>query len=419
MTNRFPVGFWNFKSLRETTAEDIKIWAECGMTTPMSPGYSPRDDEDGSLKKHMLDLLDECLKYDMKFIIHDSRASWRNAAADEEGYRRRFTEAYEDFGKHPATYGFYVGDEPSRHQMPDVMAACRIQREVAPELAGLINFFPLWDGPYIGYKDVEECFEDYRQNLDVKMISYDRYSQMNPEDGGTEEYFRDLRKYYELAKSKDVPLWTVLLCIGHFRYRVPNRDDLRWQFTTSIASGCKGIMWFFFHTFKYQHVNYRGAPINMFGERTETYYYLSDVLREFHHNYGNLFETLKLQKSYHLGRAWGGFPLFKDGDSDILLHAETIHGIDGIISFFKDEEGTDYIAVVNNSKDKSGQIALMFPKSIGRLVRARIPGGAKDVLRNNYDEGLDDLGEKYQFYPWLAPGQLNLYKIEKEQETNA
>lgn len=413
MFDKFPVGFWNYTSIEDTDISFVKDWVECGITLTQSPRYNAKRDTDGSMKKKMLEIMDECHKNGIKLIINDSRVGWRGAHDNPEDYRRRYAEVLADFGNHPATYGIEVGDEPFRNSMPDVFAACKIQKEMAPHLAPFLNLLPLWNGGYIGYTDIDECFEDYKANLNVNVICYDRYSQMNPEDSGTDYYFFDLRRYFELAKEMNIPLWTTLLSVGHFRYRVPSYDDYRWQFNTAIASGCKGVMWFYFYGFNAPNSNYRGSPMNMFGERTASYYALSDVLREFHHTFGNIFETLELQKSYHLGRAWGGFPLFKDGDSDILIHAETIHGIDGIISFFKDEEGADYIAIVNNSKDKSGQLALKFPKSCGKLMRVGKNMLARYVLDDWHDEGLDDYGETYQYYPWLAPGQLNLYKIDK------
>lgn len=404
---KFPISFWNYKSIMELGAQDVRDWAECGMTLAMLP-ECPLTPEG---RQKMRFMLDECDKYGMKCLICDSRATW-GCAANPEAYRAAFTEAYEDFGKHPAAFGFHIGDEPSRRDMENVYTAFRIQREVAPELTPFLNLLPLWGGPYNGYRDIDECFDEMREKLPAKLLCYDRYSQMNPEDAGTEEYFHDLRRYSELSLSMGIPFWTTLLCVGHFRYRVPSEDDMRWQFSTAVASGCQGILWFMYYLWE-PIANYRKAPVNFLGEKTETYYALRNVLREHRAVYGDIFAELTLEHTYHIGRKWGGYTGFENCSDDFLKNAEVLHGIDGIVSFFHDKNGERYIAIVNNSCVKSGQMALTFDKSAGRLERAGRNAQGKDVYARHHDEGLDDHGDTFTYYPWLAPGQLNLYKIAK------
>ncbi|MDD7310165.1 MAG: hypothetical protein PUG80_06525 [Eubacteriales bacterium] len=410
MTSKFPIGFWNYQPIRTITTDDVQTWADCGITLTMSPNYDHNRPED---KAHMLEIMDACAARGIRLIVCDSRTFWAGAAENPEGYRSRYREALADFGSHPAVAGFHIGDEPFKEQMDDVAAAVRIQREEAPELLPFVNLLPTWDGGeagYAGYKNYQECLKDVEERVPLKLLCYDRYSQMNPEEAGTEDYFSDLKRFAELAKTMDIPFWTTLLCVGHFRYRVPSYDDLRWQLSTALASGCQGILWFMFYL-RTPHSNYRMAPINQFNEKTATYGALSQVLREFHAAYAPLFTRLTLKTCYHVGRAWGGYPSFADGCDENILHAEAWHEIDAIISIFHDEEGRKYAVIVNNTTTKSGQLALTVCKKAGRMVRAGAFGGS-DVFYAHHDEGCTDHGETFVYTPWLAPGQMNVYRFD-------
>ncbi|MDD6799025.1 MAG: hypothetical protein PUE85_01185 [Firmicutes bacterium] len=408
MNERFPLGFWNYQPMTHVTLDDVQKWAECGMTLPMSPQYYPTPEN----KRRMLEILDECQRNDMRVILCDSRSHWNGASSDPETYRVHFREACEDFASHPAVYGFHIGDEPSRNEMEDVITALAIQKEEAPSLKPFLNLLPTWDGKYIGYDDVYACFDDIKARMPLDQLCYDRYSQMNPEESGTEAYFVDLRRYSELSASMGIPFWTTLLCVGHFRYRVPSEDDLRWQLSTALAAGCKGILWFMFYL-RAPISNYRKAPIDMFGERTETFYALKNVLRQFNATYADTFKDLTLDGCYHLGRAWGGYPLFTDKTDDVIIHAESSPGLDAIISFFTGKDGKKYVAIVGNSTKENNHIALTVRKSAGRMMRVGPSFGHPDVQMNFHDEGLKDEGDTFTYYPWLAPGQINLYRFDK------
>ena len=236
------MGFWNYRSIEQFSENDVKDWAECGMTVTQSPYFDPEKHD----KKLITDLLDACLRCDIKLILRDSRSAGKKFS-NKEAYRKGMTEAFADFGKHPAVYGFFIGDEPStaeEHQ--NCIAAYQIQKEIAPNLIPMLNFLP-W-GPWWmeGGKNLEKQMKDFISESGADFICYDHYGQMNPEESGTESYFANLRFYSDLAADADIPFWTTLLSIGHYRYRCPTQDDFRWQLSTSVASGCKGVLWFYF-----------------------------------------------------------------------------------------------------------------------------------------------------------------------------
>lgn len=373
---KFPMGFWNAKNTGELDAKAVDDWDDCGMTLAMSPEYDPAVHG----KQALVDILDECQRRGIQVIVCDARAHWRCYAQDREGYRAVFQSAYEDFGRHPAVFGFHVGDEPYLKDIEDCAATHRIQKEIAPELTPYINHHPWKDCVYDWFKtdNYSAFMADFVRRSGAEVLSYDCYYQMNPEDAGIEMYYKNLWEYTAAAREAGVPLWTVLLSSGHFRYRCPSLDDFRWQISTAAASGCKGLIWFLFYELGPDSP--RMAPIDIFGERTQTYYDLRRAVRIFMKQFAQKLLPMKLDRVWHVHRSYGGYPLFKRCCDPTLLHVEAMHEIPLVVSVFKDEQGQEFLCVVNNSQKESTQVTL--------------------TLR----EGKKEL--------WLAPGQMELLRAE-------
>lgn len=410
MQSSFPMGAWVYRDLNQVTKKDIDDWRDCGLTLTFSPNYDPEKHD----KQKMLDIMDYCYECGIRLIVCDRRARWGKAAEEPEEYKKRFQEAYNDFGKHKATWGFHVGDEPSLDAAPNVVKAYEIQLEVAPELVPFINYFPFYE------PRIDDIAKAIFPNIEMKHMCYDYYAQMvkgQKPDG----YFKQLKKFKEHADKYGVPLWTTLLSMGHWAYEEPNRNDFIWQISTAVASGCEGLLWFHFYTQK-ASANYRNGPINKFGERSLTYINMSEAIREFHLVHGEHFSHLKLVKSYHVGEAFGGYDLFKEGDSDVILKVEDVRNHNPLIlSFFKDENGDDYFAVVCNSRTDIARVNLTISTKAGKIVnlgnnsvvtptvitQALAAGGVTETAEE------DKIPDSYEHIAWYAPGQLCLYKIEK------
>ena len=405
---RYPIGFWNYTPLGQLGPEAVKDWADLGMTFALSPQFGP--DADPAV---LLPILDACAEKDIGVILNDSRARWYGASDDPKAYRERFRAAYEQFGKHPAVIGYHVGDEPMEdRQFADAAMAHRIQLEVAPELTPHLNFLPYWENQEETILKAP-TFTDWAKRMaadaDLKILCYDCYVQMNPEEAGTHQYYTNLRKFSEGADAAGIMPWTTLLSVGHFRYRVPSEDDFRWQVNTAVASGMKGLLWFFIYAVMI--ANYRLSPIDEFGERTETFGRLSRVNRHFLRHYGDFFMNAEHRATYHAGKAYGGYPLFEDGRTDpLLLGLISPQNLPAVLGFFE-KDGQRHVAVVNNSVKESGQFIL------------RVPKGTKIFERFNWDHTYSALktARHYACYQetetelkggdWLAPGQMMVYRI--------
>lgn len=405
---KFPIGFWNYTSTGVLGPEAVKDWADLGMTMANSPEYYPTHHK----KEDMLAILDACEEHGIKVIMSDARARWNDASVDPEGYEKRFREAYEDFGHHPAVFSFHIGDEPwSDKAFADCIAAHKIQEKVAPELVPHLNILPYWKGQekdLLHADSFGEWAEKFIAESDLKILCYDRYTQMNPEEEGVQDYFMNLRVVADAAKKAGIIPWTTLLSVGHFRYRVPNEDDLRWQINTAAACGMKGIMWFFIYE-RAPYSNYRLAPIDEFWEKTETYHRLSRVNRHFLHNFGDFFLNANHTATYLIGKEYGGYEMFKrDETSDGIMDVTCEQGLPAVLGFFE-KDGDRYIAVVNNSWTESGRFDIHVKKG-HKIERVGWNGEFMDMKIYKHDAHYSETEEESVGGDWLAPGQLKLYR---------
>ena len=432
----FPLGFWNYATMEQIGAHPVKDWVECGMNLCLSPRLRPgRDDV-----KEIVALLDECLEKGVQLIIDDPRCCWTGASTDPEAYRKNFVEMLDQFGRHPAVWGYYVGDEPRADQMADAIAAIQIQTEIIPEKTPFINLNPYWDGNEVVLDgmDFDDWIDDFVRRTGLRQLSYDHYAQMNPPDAidsGVHEYFKNLNYYMAAAKRNGIPLWVTNLTTGHFRYRCPSEDDLRWQLNTTVASGAKCVWWFFFYL-RLRRINYRNAPLNEHAERTDTYTWLSELQRSFQHQYGTLFAQLEHDETYHCGRTYGGYPLLEYKRHPLIWRVTCDQNLPAIVSFFHMEDGTKYMALVNNSLTDCGYFHCYFSPKVKGLHRVAhtlqeppcsasgnttgVPafvethwGGvevncARDDVYNCYEVKENGVVHNGGY---LAPGQMEVYRI--------
>ena len=438
----FPLGFWNYARLNAIGADPVKDWTEAGMNLCHSPHFVPGEDSPADMRA----LLDKCKESGIRLILDDPRCHWTGALSDPEGYRARFCAMLDEFGRHPAVYGYYVGDEPGAAQMEEAKAAIRIQREIIPEKVPFINFNPYFAHvgnveAHLGCASFDEWADRFVRESGLSQLSYDHYLQMNPQDAaesGIGEYYSSLRHFMDAAKRNGIPLWVTNLAVGHFRYRCPNEDDFRWQLNTSVACGAKCVWWFFFYM-RVVRINYRLAPIDEHGHRTPTYDSLARIQNTFQKQFGALFSRLAHDETFHTGKAYGGYPLLDEGKHPILDRVTCDHGLPAVVSLFHMPDGTKYLALVNNSQTESGYFHTFLTPKVKEMYRVcfamqdtakkpdgtyaspylytPMPYGGVEVncARNDVCNGFGILGGgKVHNAAWLAPGQMEVWRLVTE-----
>jgi len=409
----FPVTFHNYSPWGSPAAVPaaIKTWVDLGITVGRTPGYDPERVD----KADMLAMLDACAEAGIKCFVPDRRASAGayRAAKDEGEYRCALEAAIKDFGGRPATFGFDVGDEPARDAIGPAFRTAAIQREMAPQLTPFLSMGAYDPGAldWMGIRSYGRYLDEYVEIAQPRMLFQNNYYILHDGEYAEEAYFRSHKMFTDACKRNgDIPYWVTLCCSGHMNMRCPSEDDLRWQINTSAALGAKGFAWFLVYITQ-PHMNYRLNPIDEHWERTETFGWLSRQLRTFQKKHGATLMKLTFQKCFFClgGGSSGGYPT--------TIDSEVVKGVrvrddkfPVIISEFKDAEGRDYVAIVNRSLKGFGQAIIRWH---GRLKVFHVDWEGERESRAYFD---DDWPENpyLETGPWLAPGQMELYRIESD-----
>ncbi len=411
---RLPIGFWNYMrlniadNLAHQQEADVEQWHEAGFTLPISPFYDCRNPEHVA---HIRQMLDWLAARDMKMIVWDGRAA--GVPEREAEFRENFAGALADFGGHPATFGFMVGDEPDAARAPAFCFTSRLQREMAPGLTPVSNLFPWWwpeAAALVGAADGWPAYLDRMiADADMKLLCYDHYAQL-VDQAGVEGYYANLKLYRDAAMRRRIPFWTTLGSVGHWRYRVPGRNDIRWQFNTALCAGAGGVLWFMYYL-REPESNYRMAPVDLLWETTAVYDDLRYVHRVFHRRYGDLFNRLVSTgvSLYPAGR--GGFAGFAPGRlvRDVKITGST--GYDDapeevLLGEFIDADGNEYVMIVNASQTEELR------------VRVEVPGPAEAIHAKGWHGGWNRIWSLAELESgnlawddWLSPGQELLLRL--------
>lgn len=386
MEKEIKLGFWNYVKSGILGREAVREWKELGFNLAMSFEFDISEND----KSEMLEILDECQIQGIKLIICDKRTHYLTyAELGEQAFRKGAKEAYEDFGKHPATFGFFAGDEPRIQYQESMIGVFKVLLEIAPNLTPFGNLYPFWTGRdykrILGGDNREYYFNLVDKMLSeskVPLIGYDRYTQCLQEgeniEGGLDMYFADLDMFYNVTKKNGIPFFVSLLSVGHWVHRVPTEDDIRWQIYTSLAHGARGILWFFLYMRGVED-DYRNSPYETDFRKTEMYDILARQHYLFNANYKEQFDKMELTEVYHVFKIYEGTKRFySDG---IIDEVQARHEYPVILSYYKEYDSEEkWVSVVNAHQRLSNNITLLFAN-----------------------------GEKRSC--WLAPGQIKLYKL--------
>lgn len=369
----FPIGFWNTAPATKFGVEGVKDWYDFGTTFTMTGFYDLEPD-----KNKMLAILDECEKYNIKILFVDHRITFDKI--HNADYKKILIELINDFGNHPAVYGFYLGDEPSEKYIDDAVETIRLFKEMCPDKIPYINLLPWvpWsvkDDPLLlaeNRSNYKEKVIDFIRRSGIEIWGYDCYLQMQgriTEDKWIDAYFKNLMIHGEAAKETNTSLYYTTLATGHGGYRCPNQNEFRWEISTAVAHGARGIFYWFFYAEPY-NFNYRLHPINQLNERTDTFRWLSSENRIFQMVYGSLFTELTLDKVYHIHKSYGGTPLLEEGSDEYIKEVrsydENNKFTPAILSRFTRTNDLEkyYYALVNNSTEKCVYIYVKYAKPV-------------------------------------------------------
>ena len=424
----FPMSFWNYTNIEHIDAGCVKDWADAGMTAATSPHYNGTNEDHVRRMREILDAAGEAgIKVflmdhytDQGYLAPDSwqaelnhftNSHWQGDASGhftggtpgEDGYRRHFEKALKDFGEHPATFGFGVGDEPNEAQMPHFAEAHRIQHDMAPHLVPFLNHAAARPREADALAAWTAGLRQTIETSSPDVISYDVYSQLDPWPSGLHWYYQNIQYYVDLAAEYGIPAWNCPLTVAEEMRMAPTEDQYRWQINTAAAHGIRGLTWFFMYAwescFPAGYVT-GSPPINEYWERTRLYEYLSYFCRQFRDTIGPTMSRLTLTGVSHYGEVYGEYPAF-DGSGFVTgLDTPNIRPDNPLVfSEFVDPDNRPYLMVTNNSQHDNSWAAIQLRDTIQRAWRITWKGAEQGISRH---------GEKI----FMAPGDAALYRLE-------
>lgn len=402
MSNKIKLTFWDYNDFVNYKPEWVRDWHDCGMTAPVAPRFSLKN-ESHEAYREMLDLAHS---YGMSIIMQFNEAYLDNYFHGAEEYRKTIADIYEEFGSHPAVIGLYVGEEPATEHNEAYKEGVKLIREIAPDFLVYVNLGSIERTERMllkGERSLESWICEFADYTKSNVMGGGQYSQLSADNGGIYEYFENIHRFVDAGKKCGSEIWFTPLSSAHYTYRVPTEDDYRWQLNTAVACGCKAIVWFRLYD-KLIAADYHGSPIDEFGMRTSHFDDLARVQKRFNAHHAEIFARLNHVETYNVGVGYGGYLYFVPGLTDLVDFASARSAL---ISFFKDDEGNDYIAVVNTLQREGAPITLSFTD---KVRKAQLVYHNGEVLQGCFDRG-DRVGVVSSHEIWLAPGQMELLKI--------
>ena len=332
MDNKIKFGFWNYLHVGIIDKSIVAKWVDMNCNLFMSFRFI----KGKSNKQDMIDLLDEAHKYGYQVIINDERVEYlRLNEMSKEEFIKNVKEAVEDFGHHPATFGFYGGDEPFSDQEDNFCFTMSLLKELLPNKTHYGNLLPYWSGLLGEEKENNREDEFYYEkinrlikkgNLDI--LAFDQYTQCYDESQdqhkGIISFINATRHFYNLAKQNNIPLYVSVLSIGHLRYREPTEMDIRWQINVTTALGAKGIIWFYFHQTAKDY-GYLNPPF--LGEKayiTPIYGMIQRQQYLFNERYRDVFDNIQIDNIYFRGNDFFKEDIYHE-DKEIVDRFDILH----------------------------------------------------------------------------------------------
>ena len=393
---------WNYEGISASTDIDqaVKDWKEAGLTIPMT--FDLKSTADLPV---MIDLLDKCDAAGMKVIINDTRKVWWDmdilTAEGAQRYREKMQAMKNDFGNHPAVWGYFIADEPDASRWEEAMAGVKIAEEVMTETNVMVNMHPFWEGSFVhGDITVEEYADkitDFVESTGIGHISVDSYSGIRndpyAEENGTTQVRELFRNYWLVSeicsRTGAEPLFSPL-CAGEGEKPVPGREDFRWQINTAVAHGMTGIQWYTFYSGgEAQSDSPFCAPVvtgTSPWHRTTTFDAIAAECNAFTAAFADRLIECSYRSTMTYGRSWYEKYGTYGGSSTLRLNSSDSDK-SMLVTEWADADGAKVYTIMNIWRDRSQNVNINYKGSqydIDLLPAEIVFVDKEGVLRANY-----------------------------------
>ncbi len=315
----------------------------------------------------------------------------RKVDQDDASIARDVKALVDQTAKHPATYAYYVRDEPNARMFPVLGRFVAAFQQASPAARPFINLFPNYASrEQLGTETYEEYLEQYVKTVKPPFVSYDHYALM---DDGTlrSGYFENLEAVRAVSMAHRLPFWNIVLSTAHFNYAEPTPGGLRFQAYTTLAYGGRGICYFTYNS--PISGNYRLGPIDQFGHKTPTWDMLRNVNLQIHALAPTMIKLRSVGVFHHPDVPAG---------CRALAESKYVAELSGagrfVVGEFEGPDGTPYVMVVNKDLQTSTPFGLRFRQDGNILQTNSYTGQTSEWAGENN---------------WLAAGQGMLLSLQR------
>lgn len=323
-----------------------------------------------------IEALDLCQATGMKGLVVDPRIRLNDRKDD---WTSDLDGVLNDYSGHPALWGYFITDEPNADSFNDIAETSDYLSNKDPNHTPYVNLFPTYASKeQLGAETYEHHVDEFCRLVKPKMISYDHYALMA--DGTTRpDYFTNLAIIRKQAIKHRTPFTYILLSVPHGPYADPNGAQIRWQVSTALAYGAKGLMYFTYMTPDDPQWNYHDAIIDANGKPTEKY----EIAKKVNGEVLKLGPTLMRLRStavYHTGQLPDDCkPLPEDG----LIKA--IKGGEFVVGQFLSDDNHKYAMIVNRSYEKGASAKIVFSQKTAVYETSPVSGKEQAINLSSHD----------------------------------
>ena len=113
--------------------------------------------------------------------------------------------------------------------------------------------------------------------------------------------------------------------------------------------------------------------------------------------------SLKRKSTFHFGRDLGAYPVFGDNSHELIRLAGYE---DGIVSFFEDENGTEYLCLVNSNLKSHSTFNIYYDTDKCRVTELIMNGKRESYMPPTAPDA------QYGGFDMYA-GQMRLFRIDR------
>jgi hypothetical protein len=343
--------------------------------------------------------LDVAQRHGLRAQLRDGLLSPKSL--DDPARRKKLDALIDRVRNHPALYCYYITDEPSAEEFPDLGRFVAYLGQRDPAHMAYINLFPTYaNNKQLGTEGdkIPAYREHLRQYVEIvkpSLISYDHYQFAT--DGDLDGYFLNLAMIRRSALDAGVPFLNIVqACSWTSVRRVPGGDEMRYLVYTTLAYGGQGMSYYV-----YCHPRHEGAIALPDGTPTPIYHALKSLNRQFVAIAREL-QPLESLAVYHAGMTPpGAQPL----PADVPFHLdppmprldykppERVRG--ALLGYFGKAGQPSHVVLVNLDYKTEISLTLVGPSNLdafdattgtwspagNRRVKLQLPPGGGKLLR--------------------------------------